>query len=140
MQTFLPYSDFKRSAEALDRQRLGKQRLEAKWVINALAGKYTKKQVHMNHPLLRMWKGYDNAIKLYYNTVIDEWRKRGYKSNMRKYNIKGEVTMPPWLRSRNFINSHRSNLLRKNAPYYSQFKWNVEPGLPYVWPVKKEEM
>ena len=29
MQTFLPYPDFKRSAEALDRQRLGKQRSSA---------------------------------------------------------------------------------------------------------------
>ena len=29
MQTFLPYSNFKKSAKCLDRQRLGKQRVEA---------------------------------------------------------------------------------------------------------------
>ena len=30
MQTFLPYEDFRASARVLDRQRLGKQRVEAK--------------------------------------------------------------------------------------------------------------
>lgn len=33
MITFLPYSDFQQSAQVLDRQRLGKQRLEAKQIL-----------------------------------------------------------------------------------------------------------
>ena len=36
MQTFLPYEDFRASARVLDRQRLGKQRVEAKQILQAL--------------------------------------------------------------------------------------------------------
>lgn len=38
MQTFLPYKDFKKSAQALDRQRLGKQRVETMQLMTALTG------------------------------------------------------------------------------------------------------
>lgn len=31
--------------------------------------------------------------------------------------------------------SHRSNLLRKEPEYYTQFGWTEPPDLPYVWPV-----
>jgi len=37
MQTFLPYPDFARSAAVLDRQRLGKQRLEARWTFSTFS-------------------------------------------------------------------------------------------------------
>ena len=36
MQTFLPYKSFKKSAETLDYQRLGKQRVEAMQIINVI--------------------------------------------------------------------------------------------------------
>ena len=36
VQTFLPYADFERSARALDRKRLGKQRVETIQVVRAL--------------------------------------------------------------------------------------------------------
>lgn len=36
MQTFLPYPDFAESASVLDRQRLGKQRVETLQVMKAL--------------------------------------------------------------------------------------------------------
>lgn len=44
MQTFLPFSDFKKSAESLDYRRLGKQRVECLQILAALAdGPYQKK-------------------------------------------------------------------------------------------------
>ena len=36
MQVFLPYPDFKKSLESLDNKRLGKQRVEAKQILNVL--------------------------------------------------------------------------------------------------------
>lgn len=42
MQTFLPYPDFKKSAQCLDYQRLGKQRLECKQILQTLALKKYK--------------------------------------------------------------------------------------------------
>ena len=38
MQIFLPYKSFKKSAEVLDYQRLGKQRVEALQIINIIEG------------------------------------------------------------------------------------------------------
>lgn len=36
MQTFLPYEDFNQSTAVLDRQRLGKQRVEALQLLKAI--------------------------------------------------------------------------------------------------------
>jgi len=36
MQTFLPYQNFTKSAQCLDRQRLGKQRVEAWQILQAI--------------------------------------------------------------------------------------------------------
>ncbi|HEY5312264.1 MAG TPA: hypothetical protein VIK18_07080, partial [Pirellulales bacterium] len=63
--------------------------------------------------------------------------RRGYR------NIKlGRLTTstrgcqrPPWLGSRKFHASHRSNLLRKKPAWYAQFGWKEPDNLPYVWPV-----
>lgn len=45
MQTFLPYSSFKRSAAVLDNKRLGKQRVETLQVMQGLAGMRLKSSV-----------------------------------------------------------------------------------------------
>ncbi len=42
MQTFLPYSDFRKSLESLDNKRLGKQRVEAYQIISAITGRLRK--------------------------------------------------------------------------------------------------
>jgi geranylgeranyl diphosphate synthase type I len=39
-----------------------------------------------------------------------------------------------WLGDKKFHASHRSNLLRKDSKYYSQFKWSEPNNLEYVWP------
>jgi len=55
MQTFLPYVNFAESAKCLDYRRLGKQRVEAKQILDVLNGKTTAWQ---NHPCVKAWKGY----------------------------------------------------------------------------------
>ena len=42
MQTFLPYTDFRKSLESLDNKRLGKQRVEAYQIISAITGRTRK--------------------------------------------------------------------------------------------------
>ena len=39
MQTFVPYASLKKTAESLDRARLGKQRSESKIILNVLEAK-----------------------------------------------------------------------------------------------------
>ena len=66
MQTFLPHSNFRKTARYLDYRRLGKQRVEAYQILNVLTGK-SKGNGWKNHPAVKMWKGYENALKLYLN-------------------------------------------------------------------------
>jgi hypothetical protein len=134
MQTFLPYSDFAASARALDYRRLGKQRVEAFQILKALRDPSYGWQ---NHPAVRMWRGYDTALKMYYNAIRLEWIRRGYRNTMKPARIKidEKVVMPIWLGDADFHASHRSNLLRKDFEHYSRLGWDDDPNAEYIWPV-----
>jgi hypothetical protein len=131
MQTFLPYKSFEDSARCLDYRRLGKQRVEARQIYNAIRNK----RGWFNHPAIKMWIGYENALLEYSNVIIEEWVRRGFKNTMTLVDICGEVKNPPWLGDEAFHSAHRSNLLRKDFGYYSKFNWNEPLDLQYVWPI-----
>ena len=134
MQTFLPYADFRKTVKCLDYRRLGKQRVEAYQILKILNGETNR---WVNHPAVLMWRGYENALGLYMNHCILEWVSRGYNNNMRYATIVAlDVVLPSWFGDENFHASHRSNLLRKNFEYYSQFGWNETSEMEYVWPVR----
>jgi len=67
MQTFLPYSDFSRTVSCLDKKRLWKQTIEAREIIQILEG---KESCWKNHPAVKMWIGYVDALKSYYNECL----------------------------------------------------------------------
>lgn len=138
MQTFLPYKSFIQSAKCLDNKRLGKQRVEAMQILNALETGSSSRW--RNHPAVKMWRGHEDALKSYHDSMIHEWVERGFTNNMQimcstadKYYL-GIWSKPSWI-TPEFCRAHRSNLLRKDPIYYSQFNWNVPDGLPYIWPV-----
>lgn len=130
MQTFLPYPDFKKTAKVLDYRRLGKQRVEAMQILNALQ---VENYGWRNHPVVKMWKGYEQALLEYKNVMIKEWIRRGFKNNMKVESIEGQVEYPHWLGNKELHASHRSNLLKKDYEYYSQYDWKEEPGMNYIW-------
>ena len=130
MQTFLPYESFTKSAQVLDWRRLGKQRVEGMQIIKAIEN--PKPQGWKNHPIVKMWTPYVPALKQYTNIIITEWIGRGYNNNMEFYDI-DNVEYPDWLGDERFHSSHRSNLLRKDFDWYSQFKWIENSESPYVW-------
>lgn len=131
MQTFLPLPSIVKSLECLDNKRLGKQRVEAKQILNALehGGGWR------NHPAVLMWEGYEDALKYYHNACIDEWVSRGKRNTMVKLEHPSEFEMPWWFGGK-IHESHRANLLRKDQDYYAQFGWEEDPSLPYFWPTK----
>lgn len=135
MQTFLPYPDFKKSASVLDWRRLGNQRNECNQLLKAL----TEGGGWRYHPAALMWEGYEPALRRYRNTIIQEWVSRGYRNSIPLLRSGGRVRMPPWLGCPEFHAAHRSNLLRKNPEFYSQWGWDEPDDLPYVWPVLNEE-
>ena len=137
MQTFLPLPDFKASAAVLDRQRLGKQRIEVVQLLRALlvpgAG-------WANHPAAKMWRGYEMALARFGLCACAEWLARGYNDTRTAVILEMSAGLPdtgnpPWFGRDDFHSAHRSNLLRK-APDHYRAMWPHDPDdLPYVWPV-----
>ena len=146
MQTFLPYADFGRCARVLDYRRLNSQRKEAMQILNVLrqtgevlvAGQVVQLGKHVgwrNHPAVKMWRGYEDALTLYMNTMIQEWERRGYKNNMRMLGHAPNPVMPPWLGDERLHSNHRARLLEKQPDFYSQYPWVEEPVVENYWPV-----
>lgn len=133
MQTFLPYPDFERSAAALDYRRLGKQRIEAYQILQTLQN--PEQRSWRNHPAVRMWRGYEDALRVYMNAMIREWVRRGYRNTMLLVPTPADPPMPPWLGNPAFHASHRANLLRKDPAFYGRYGWEESPEMPYLWPV-----
>jgi hypothetical protein len=149
VQTFLPYPDFVVSSIVLDRQRLGKQRVETLQILKALTGLSTG---WVNHPAVKMWRGHESLLTQYGVAMCDEWTGRGYQDTCRDKILElGEIALacksqdllqerdsqgrvPSWLGNREFHISHQSNLIRKAPEYYSKYFIGVPDDLPYVWP------
>lgn len=152
MQTFLPYESFVKTAKCLDKKRLGKQRVEAYQILKVLLGigKRNKngKLAWENHPAVKMWKGHEFLLVSYIMIICTEWKRRGCNDTVlektlelinklpKEFKAKYSQQIPIWYYNKDFHASHRSNLLRKDIEYYSQFGWNEPNNLPYYWPVK----
>jgi hypothetical protein len=142
MQTFLPYPDFTQTARCLDRQRLGKQRVETLQILNALTNPQKGWQ---NHPATNMWRNHEHTLVAYGLTICEEWIRRGYKDtclqkilNIQELHHENWNThQPAWLGNPALHLSHQSNLLRKNPDHYNTYFQNVPPDLPYIWPTIK---
>jgi len=135
MQTFLPYPSFAASAKSLDRQRLGKQRVETMQILQVLTG---AKSGWKNHPAVKMWCGFEGQLASYGVAICLEWKSRGYRDTclqkIEALAAPGVGPKPPWMGLDDFHRSHRSNLLRKKPEHYGQLWNDVSDDLPYVWP------
>lgn len=163
VNTFITSMKLSDTFKDLDYRRLGKQRLEAKQIINVLekidSGEDVSGIGFASHTATKMWIGYTNALKAYYNLCLQEWIDRGYKNNMVKYDVdetkftnrecefdgkittftseETEFTYPPFASFKPFILSHRSALYKKDPKFYSKFlDEELEPYIEhgYLWP------
>lgn len=161
MQTFLPYQCFLRSARALDRQRLGKQRLEAKDCLllasmrkgvdldevlgyNAEQAAAVEKRFQ-RHPCVDMWQDCLTCLARYGSTICTVWIDRGYNDNQKErfdaaLEILGSLDIvtdsPWWLGKRKVHGRHRAMLHHKSPERYPEFKreWLNDPWSGYWWP------
>lgn len=131
----MPYDTFSASLSCLDPRRLGKQRVEAKQILNVLEG---RSFAWRNHPAVKMWRGYEDALGLYMNECIKEWKRRGYKNTMALYEGRSPSSLPPFMGLEVFHASHRSNLLRKDPFFYSRYGWSESDDMAYYWPSDKD--
>jgi hypothetical protein len=147
VQTFLPFPDYVQTALCLDRQRLGKQRVEVVQILNALHDvrkDENKPPGWVNHPATKMWRGFEVHLCEYGLTICEEWIKRGYKDEQKKklewhFEVATASTYtldpPPWLGDEDFHRAHQSNLVRKDPGLYRRFFPGVPDNLEYIWPV-----
>ncbi|RKS70986.1 hypothetical protein BZB76_5466 [Actinomadura pelletieri DSM 43383] len=154
MQTFLPHADFAATAGVLDQRRLGKQRVEA---IQVLRGLTVPGYGWRNHPAVRMWTGYEEALVRYGLEICRSWCALGHRDtcaatltaalaevagierprDQERLAAAGEL--PPWLGDHALHLSHRSALVRKDPGFYGPIFPGVPADLPYVWPRSDRE-
>jgi hypothetical protein len=155
MQTFLPEgADLELGFKRLDRQRLGKQRVETFQILNVLRGidkhgDYKNHKGWSNHPCTVMWRGHAYELARYGYLCSLEWIDRGYKDTMSWRFCEAMESMtcdnilepgtwdlqpPPWIEDEAVYISHRSNLIRKDPDYYKPYWPDVPDSLDYVWP------
>jgi len=130
MQTFLPYADFEQSARILDYRRLGKQRVEAWQILQAINDPLYGWQ---HHPAVNMWRGYQAALVAYYAAICREWIRRGYQHTLPILIPESSYAKPPWLGYEDFHYSHRSKLFYKSPQDY--YGWSGIEKVNYVWPI-----
>jgi len=146
MQTFVPYEDHARTARALDRLRLGKQRVECKQILRALAGDTTG---WVNHPATRMWRGHERALCDYAAVICVEWLSRGYRDSllpwfteMRERLPEASAQPPTWWGRAEVHASHQARLLAKHETHYraafnlgdDEVSHLLTSHPAYVWP------
>lgn len=134
MQTFITNLDFRKSAHALweggrPHNRLNNQINEALIILRTLTGWYEDrgKKGWPNHPVTKMWKGYEVALVYYITDHINVYELLSNKDQMhrmKKLNetigigdiymrwLCAEEVKPPWL-TEEFCSNHRAILLGK---------------------------
>lgn len=148
MQTFIPYTSTKLTAQILDYRRLGKQRVEAIQIARCLLGLNGDTAGWRNHPATRMWRGYEGyLIEIYLKDIMDEWIRRGYRNDKceKHYNYLRKMVdnfkEPYWFYDTRIMQSHRLMLSKKNPDYYlpifDDISWSdiQNDDVSYVWPV-----
>ena len=162
LQTFLPLmtNDFASIAKTLDNRRLNKQALEGWQILMTLVeldpqGNDRKPKGWVNHPAVKMWRGYETALLQYILAMTDEWKLRGYKTTIDDKAIGthamavslgriGSSELPEWLIDEamfaEIAATHRQALLVKEYSWYHQFRWPEDTGVApteykYIWPV-----
>lgn len=130
MQTFVPHTDFAESAAVLDNKRLNKQLLEGRQIYSILVSRRNTGG-WVNHPAVKMWRNYDNALYSYLSAIKRECDTRSISTEKnwteinqmyhRNWDRGNNVVMPPWWGDERVHQSHRNNLYVKDPEYYAEF-------------------
>jgi hypothetical protein len=140
MQTFLPYKNFDKSAQALDNKRLNKQVLECYQILKVLSNP-DPRAGWRNHPAVKMWRGHENVLWDYTMAMVAEADNRGIKTDKNVANLKAlrasegiywGYGAPAWydndIKMRRVTTTHKFNLFRKDPVYYYSF-WTAEANI-----------
>ncbi len=131
LNTLLPFPSFEQSAQCLDRQRLGYQRIQVIQLLHDCL--HTKSK----EPIVQMWRPYTPSLAKYGIKICAEWKSRGYIDNCFKKILTLEPRtalwihyLPEWLGNEEFHDSHKSYLLRKYPDHYVTYFKGTSPDIP----------
>lgn len=147
MQVFIPFPDIQKTARALDYRRLGKQRVEAWQLLEAMRHKAEndlynangKKRGWLTHKCTIMWEPYAPYLAFYALLICAEWKRRNYQENMtprfeRFLENCSEIVPPCWWGREDIHASHRAVLMQKDPVAYQSFAAITPPDVSeYVW-------
>jgi hypothetical protein len=123
MQTFMPYPDYRKSLESLDKSRLQKQSIESSQILDTILGlptkKGTKRKGWLNHPAKIMWEKNPGALLQYFIVNIKICKDKNIKTEYcdsrleiyEKFNL--DSSLPVWFGNEEVHSSHRNRLLQK---------------------------
>ena len=130
MQTFLPYTDFKACARALDNKRLNKQILECYQILKVLSSD-DPHAGWRNHPAVKMWRGYERGLWNYVTAMVAEGEKRGIRVENNVNNLVALAQanasrwgdgLPAWFNDTptvaKVLATHKANLYLKDPIFY----------------------
>lgn len=140
MFVLLPYPSFSHSVAVLDREHLGKQRFDCRQLLVALRAARQGRPMSYDHlPSLKLWRGHESALALYYTFAVNEWVARGYtNTHITPYDENWvrragedaylaesyeEVTLPRWVGDPELHASHQRWLMARDAAFYGQLGW-----------------
>ena len=158
MQTFISDTNLIKNFLNLDNKRLGKQRRESVFILEAILKQ--NKEGYKNHPAVKMWKGYEGYLLFVYLFVnMKIWKNKNFNNvkTQEDYEELSKLLLnkfkcflskllpfifirkliwkkPPWI-TKEFIEAHRSKLIRKKPEHYRSLFPDTKEGLEYIWPI-----
>lgn len=150
MITYLTRLSFLDTADDLADQQLIQQHDEARNVFNSMVYDEPLEGLPANHPLRKMWEGYEVALAAYTVCMALELTKRGYIAGLATNRVAGpvremrrdygvEFEVPPWFEDTDVMRSHRSNLIRRYPAAYGAAWKGTPANMPYIWPIVTED-
>lgn len=155
VNVFLPYADFRKSIECLDKKRLYKQLVEC---IQLLSVIIQGKKGFANHPVTKMWRNHTKALSYYAQICCDVLKEKypvfidsvlrmeerlifdfgGINKDCEDREYDPQIDNPWFVGDSAFHDSHKSSLWHKNPQEYHQFEqFNTIKSYKWPVPVKK---
>ena len=115
MQVFVPYPSPIDVAKCLDKRRLRKQIIECDQILKAISG---KSQAWKNHPVVKMYRGYDRWLCAYSDCIYAY--NDGQEELASRLSDTADGCRPPFLTDA-FCDQHKRRLFTKAPELYPQF-------------------
>jgi hypothetical protein len=128
MQVFIVGS-VEETAQALDKRRLNKQIIECNQILDAL---YGVGKGWFNHPIVKMYKGYEKWLCCYKWYLEEYQRKDSDLLMLMHYNKFCEDNKPPFL-TEDYFNQMKRRLYTKDNNHYKQWEELGKSGINWYF-------